>query len=160
MSIFEQIGGKISSAGQETATKAKKFAESTKLNGSIGDCEKQISQLYFEIGKAYCEKHMHDDLAEEQELIDKVRNLKEEIVQYREQLRKLKGILCCDACGAEIANGAAFCNVCGNKIMQIDTSADTPENTSMEQGCRCSKCNAQMDADAIFCIVCGTKITK
>lgn len=152
MSIFDQIGEKISSAGQETATKAKKFAETTKLNNRIGDYEKQISQLYFEIGKAYYEKHMQDESAEEKERIEKIRDLDEEIAHCREQIRDLKGVMCCASCGAEIVSGAAFCNVCGEKVIQ--------PNISTEQDPRCPGCNARIQPGAIFCVECGTRLTE
>lgn len=117
MSIFDQIGERISSAGQETATKAKNFAETTKLNSRIGECEKQISQLYFEIGKAYFEKHKGDESVEEKERMEQIQNLNGEIAQCRKQIQSLKGVMYCEKCGAEIAAGIAFCTGCGNKLI-------------------------------------------
>ena len=149
MSVFDQIGNKITNAGQETAAKAKNFAEATKLNSRIGDCEKQVSQLFLEIGKAYYENHAQDDNAEERQRIEQVRGLYGEIELYKEQIRKLKGVEYCTACGAEVPIGSAFCSACGAKLQMVKV-----------QETKCPNCNAQLQPEDLFCAVCGTKITK
>ena len=53
MSIFEKIGEKLSGAGQGVAQQVKNFADVARLNSIISEKEKQIAQLYIEIGQAY-----------------------------------------------------------------------------------------------------------
>lgn len=55
MSIFEKIGEKLSGAGQGVAQQVKNFADVARLNSIISEKEKQIAQLYIEIGQAYYE---------------------------------------------------------------------------------------------------------
>lgn len=51
MSIFEKIGEKLSGAGQGVAQQVKNFADVARLNSIISEKEKQIAQLYIEIGQ-------------------------------------------------------------------------------------------------------------
>ena len=53
MSFFDQIGKRITDAGQGVAQQTKNFADVTRLNSAISDKEKRISQLYQSIGKTY-----------------------------------------------------------------------------------------------------------
>lgn len=148
MSIFDQIGKRISDAGQETATKARNFAEITKLNGVITDNEKKIGKLYMEIGKSYCQKHKMDEEAEEKELINEIIKLEEEINQNKEQIKKIKGVERCPQCGAEVVMGSAFCNSCGARIAEERNEA----------GKRCPQCGGMIDGEDIFCNSCGKKL--
>lgn len=49
----------------------------------------------------------------------------------------------CTACGAMLADGAAFCHNCGQKVVK-----DT-----------CPNCNSKLPEDAKFCSVCGCNVT-
>ena len=72
MSIFEKIGEKLSGAGQGVAQQVKNFADVARLNSIISEKEKQIAQLYIEIGQAYYEHHKIDPQGEEIERIQKI----------------------------------------------------------------------------------------
>lgn len=156
MSFFSQIGDKLTSVGQETATKAKNFAEATKLNGRVNDLEKQISQLYEEIGKAYFENHKEDAGAEEREKIEKICTIQQEIADCKEQIKDLKGVENCPSCGAEVVPGAAFCNVCGAKMEQPEVVQKAEPEKEQKV---CPQCQAKIDEDASFCTSCGAKLS-
>ena len=57
MSIFEKIGEKLSGAGQGVAQQVKNFADVARLNSIISEKEKQIAQLYIEIGHYFSVLH-------------------------------------------------------------------------------------------------------
>lgn len=150
MSIFDEIGKKITNVGQETATKAKKITEISKLNSLVSEKEKEISNLFLEIGHSYYEKHKNDESADEK--VKQVIKIYEEIDTYKKQIGELKGVEKCQNCGAEISNGAAFCNVCGAKI------SIASEQTEQEE--KCVQCGAKVGKADLFCNSCGAKITK
>lgn len=66
-----KIGEKLSGAGQGVAQQVKNFADVARLNSIISEKEKQIAQLYIEIGQAYYEHHKIDPQGEEIERIQK-----------------------------------------------------------------------------------------
>ncbi|HIY20461.1 MAG TPA: zinc ribbon domain-containing protein [Candidatus Flavonifractor merdigallinarum] len=148
MSIFDQIGKKLSDAGQETATKAKNFAEVTRLNGMVSDLEKQIAKMFQDMGQSYYEHHQNDPNAEEQERITAIQNAYAEIARYQEQIKQIKGVERCPNCGAEVAIGSAFCNACGAKLMA------QPQPT----GRACPNCHAPVNSGDLFCNACGTRM--
>ena len=152
MSIISQLGKKISDAGQETAAKAKNFAELTKLYNSISDVQKRISDLYFQLGKEYFEKYKDNDEIEEKDLIERIKSSYREIEQYKEQIQKIKGVECCPNCGEEIAEGSVFCNRCGAKIIR---ASEENEGNDLK---RCPKCQAIVGEEDLFCNSCGFKL--
>lgn len=149
MSIFDQIGEKITSTSQETMAKAKNFTETTKLNSRISDLERQISMTFTEIGRAYYESHKDDPQAELADRLKGVSQLYAEIKQCKEQIQKIKGAATCPSCGAVLTSGAAFCNTCGQKI----PSAAPAEASQAPR--TCPNCQKPVSADAAFCTSCG-----
>ena len=57
MAFFENIGKKISNAGQGAAQQAKNLTDTTRLNARISELKKKISQLMLEMGNDYYKKH-------------------------------------------------------------------------------------------------------
>ena len=116
MAFFEQLGKRLTDAGQNVAQQTKNLADVTQLNSAISDREKKISQLYLNIGQLYYEKHKGDSTAEHQEIIGEINALYAEIAQNREKIKQIKGVVKCSKCGADVPLNAAFCNACGTKI--------------------------------------------
>ena len=56
MAFLKNLGEKIGSAAGSAADKAKKMAETSKLNSAISAEERQINQAYLEIGKQIFEQ--------------------------------------------------------------------------------------------------------
>ncbi len=154
MAFFENLGKKISDAGQGAAQQAKNFSEVTKLNGSISEKEKKISQLYLAIGEAYFAQHKDDPAAEEAEKIEDMKTLKVEIEKCRDESNKIKGITKCPNCGAEVSIGAVFCSTCGSKMPQ-----EKKEEEPLPEGMRrCPGCDAVVPKENLFCNQCGMKL--
>lgn len=70
MSIFENWGETFR-CRTRCCTAGKNFADVARLNSIISEKEKQIAQLYIEIGQAYYEHHKIDPQGEEIERIQK-----------------------------------------------------------------------------------------
>lgn len=156
MSIFKNLGSKISTASQDVAKKTKDLADIAKLNSQINGEESRIKNLYGEIGKLYCE--MYKD-AEEQTLSPLCANVSEaikKISDYRDQIQTIKGIKKCPQCGAEVADAAVFCGACGfntGDALQEDKAEEQPEI----EGKVCPHCSVTLSKEAVFCTGCGTR---
>ena len=154
MAFFEQIGKHLSDAGQNVAQQTKKLADVTQLNSTISEKQKKISQLYLAIGRSYYERHKtEENPQEEAEKIAEINAIAAEIAEAREKIKRLKGVIKCEKCGAEIPADAAFCNVCGNKI----NSADAAE-TELQQERICPVCHEKVDKGNFYCKHCGAKV--
>lgn len=148
MSLFDELGKKITNAGQETAIKAKKFTEIAKLNSLIGDKEKEISTLFVELGHSYYERRKNEESPEE--TVKQIKKIYEEIEDYKKQIIELKGIGSCPNCGAEVTNGAMFCNNCGTKLNE--------EVVKSESEKICPQCGMKVNESDLFCNSCGNKL--
>lgn len=153
MAFWEQMGKKISDAGQGAAQQAKNFSEVTKLNSSISEKEKKISQLYLAIGEAYYAQHKDDPSAEQLDKVGEVKALAAEIEKCRNEINRIKGIVKCPNCGAEVSAGSAFCNSCGTKMPQEQKEEPVPEGMR-----RCPGCGALVSKENAFCNQCGMKL--
>lgn len=152
MAFFEQLGKKITDAGQGVAQQTKNLADIARLNSAVSDKEKRIANLYSEIGKAYYERHKNDAVAEEAASINEINTLFAEIRLNKENISKLKGITKCPNCGADVAYGSAFCNSCGQAMAQNEPA------TAPTDGRVCPSCGAPVPEGNLFCNSCGTKI--
>ncbi len=155
MAFFEQLGKKISDAGQSATQQAKNFAEVTRLNSAISDKEKRISQIFTEIGQSYYEGHKGDPQAEDIERITEINRLDAEIRQCREEIKQIKGVTKCPNCGADVPLNAAFCNACGTKIPLTEPIRDDADT---EPTVLCPMCGKSVSASNLFCNHCGAKL--
>lgn len=155
MSFLDNIGSRASAAGQAAAEKARNLAEIGRLNGVVSDHEKSISRLYFEIGQSYYERHKNDPEAEELDRIAAVNDTLEKLAVCREQIKTLKGVEKCPNCGADVAQGALFCNNCGNKMPPA-----AMKTAPKAQGKVCPTCGAVVAEGNLFCNACGTKLEQ
>ncbi len=152
MDFFEQLGKKLTDAGQNVAQQTKNIADLARLNREISDKEQAIAQLYTAIGRAYYDRHKDDCAAEELQMISEVSALYEEISQRQEAIKKIKGITKCPACGAGVSVESAFCSVCGKQMPLAHSYGETPKTKN------CPNCHADVDGSNAFCIFCGTKL--
>ena len=156
MAFLEQLGKRLSDAGQGAAQQAKNFTDVTRLNSAISDKEKKITQLYASIGQAYYQRHRSDPDAEELQQIEAVNALFAEIAQCQEEIKQIKGIVKCPSCGADVPLQAAFCNSCGAKMEPAAPQAAVhTEDTKI-----CPVCGAASPRENRFCTSCGTKFDE
>lgn len=132
MAFFEQLGKRLSDAGQTVAQQTKNFADVTQLNTQIGGKEKRINQLYQSIGQAYYEKHKEDASDEDQWKIDEINSLFAEIQQCKEKISQIKGFVKCSNCGADMPLASAFCSSCGAKMDGTDTQTEDEQDPFQE----------------------------
>ena len=126
MSFLDQLGKKVSDAGKGVAQQTKNLTEIARLTSVIDTEEKMVAQSYTQIGKTYYESHKNDPDAECAAQIALVNKSLEKIAQWREQIQRIKGIVKCPQCGAEIPYGSQFCGVCGTKIVRPEAAPAAP----------------------------------
>ncbi len=152
MAFMNNMRDKLTQASQSTVQKAKDLSELAKLNGTISNSEKQISELYGKIGYAvYC-AYYDTPLPEVADLIKQVTDLHQAIESSKAQITAINTADTCPQCGAKISKGMAFCSGCGHKLFD-------EKQPVAEQSLFCSNCGAQISADSMFCTSCGQKIS-
>ncbi len=136
MAFFDNVLGGINQA-----------TEVAKLNGTISSTERQINDLYRQIGYAiYCAHHQ-DPLPEVKEQIEQVVALHKVIDDCNAQIAAIKAADSCPQCGAHVGKGVAFCAACGYKLPVPEPSAAF-----------CTGCGTALTPGSAFCPSCGQKI--
>lgn len=160
MAFFERLGKRITDTSQEVAQKTKDLTGVIRLSNTISEKEKQILQLYQELGQAYFEGHRNDSDSDSdsnvQPIIDQLNQLHKEIIMAQEEIKQLKGVQKCPACGVEIPLHATFCNACGAKI--ISEPESIPEGVAAARVC--PVCGSPAKANSLFCTHCGAKLDE
>lgn len=149
MAFFEQLGKKISDAGQGISQSTKNLAEISRLNSAIAEDKKHIAGYTAAIGESYYRRHRDDPMNEEPERINNINKLYAEIARYEDRIKELRGIGKCPNCGADVPNGAAFCNACGAR-QQPPKAMETPVS-----GVECPNCHNIIPEGNRFCTNCG-----
>lgn len=116
MAFFDDLGKKISKAGQSAIDKGRELADVTKIKLAIADEEKKLDEAYKSIGKLFVEKIGERAEGEFSELVSQAKAYGVKIEELRQQIKDIKGIAVCPKCNAEIQADALFCNVCGAKV--------------------------------------------
>lgn len=155
MAFFEQLGKRLSDAGQGVAQQTKNLADVTRLNGAISDKERRITQLYQSIGQTYYQRHQDDAAPEFQAETEEIRRLLAEILRDQEEIKQIRGIVKCPECGADVPFQAAFCNSCGAKM-----TPGTPLQGAAEGKRTCPTCGAVSGEGNLFCTNCGTRLEE
>lgn len=153
--IFDDIGKKISQAGQTVVQKTKDFSDVSRINGLISDEEKKINNNYSVIGKLYYTKYADTCDAEFATLVASIKESESKLAEYKQQIKDIKGTVHCEKCGAELTQDASFCNICGAPV------ATAPKaEASAPQGLVCSGCGSALKPDMKFCTTCGKPVSN
>lgn len=116
MAFFDNMMGKISQATQNTAKKVKDFSETSRLNVEINNSEKQINELYKEIGAKVFTMYHDAPIPELADLFARVDGLNANIATIREQIQAITSEGTCPNCGAKVNKDVPFCSACGTKL--------------------------------------------
>lgn len=157
MAFFDDLGKKISQAGQTTMQKTREMADVARINSQISDEEKRINDMYLQIGKQYVELHASDCEEAFQGMIQTITDSENKIKEYKVQIQDIKGVIRCPKCGAEVPKGALFCSACGEKMQEEQPVQEEASATEPAEEKKCSNCGAVLAEGAVFCSECGTK---
>ena len=140
MAFLDELGKKLGSAANATASKAKELAEIGKLNADIGSEERKIEKAYTEIGKivfaqakenppaeiAQWVQKIQESMAQIAENQQKIREIKEDTVPREEaateyvEVEVIEEKATCPHCGQDAPREAKFCPNCGG-LMEIES---------------------------------------
>lgn len=124
MAFMERMGDTLLNMGKDVSQKAKDMSGIAKLKLSIRAKEDFVKEQYMEIGKAYYERNKGEEVPEQVQFAQ-IEEALEDIAQMERQILELKGARKCPGCGAEAADTAEYCSVCGTKLSVV--VEDEPE---------------------------------
>lgn len=154
MAFFEDLGKKVSQTSQDAIKKTKIMAETSKINSLISSEKRVISENYSQIGEKYFELFCDNPDENLVGFVAAIKEAQQKIVDFEDQIKKLKGIAGCPNCGTELKDGALFCTACGTKIeAPIAEEKEVPQTTQKV----CTNCGAALSDGSLFCSGCGTK---
>ena len=116
MSFLDDLGQKISDAGESVFQKGKNFADTQKANMDIKEAQRQIDSLYAQIGRGYVDAHPMEAEAEYGNYLSQIKAAKNHIEELQENIREIKHLSTCPKCGGDISENAEFCPFCGAKL--------------------------------------------
>lgn len=154
MAFFDGIGKKISQTGQSAVQKTKEMADVVKINTAIAEEEKKLNNYYMQIGRQYAKLHASDQEDAFAELISAVQDSESRIYGFKQQIQDIKGVICCEQCGAEIAMQSAFCSVCGAPVPKREMVV------SNENMIQCVGCGQMISREMKFCTSCGKAVSE
>jgi len=82
-------------------------------------------------------------------MVEEVLSTFRNIEALRAQIEEIKGVIRCEKCGTEIAQGTAFCSNCGSP-------APKPKEKIPADCFKCASCGAIVKKGIRFCTSCGT----
>lgn len=154
MGFFDDLGKKVTDAGQKTVQKTKEMSEVARINSLISQNENRINTIYYQIGKLYVNIHEFDYEEEFGGMISQVIELEQQISEFRKQIQEIKGIQFCEKCGAEVSRGVAYCSSCGAVMPR-------PEKQEYYEDCvKCVRCGSWVKKGMRFCTSCGQSMMK
>ena len=109
MAFFDDLGKKISDAGQSTIQKTKDLADTAKYTSQISDEEKNIKTNYALIGELYYEEMKDQPGDAYAQYVEKITESKNKINEYKNKIEEMKGRGKCPNCGA---SGSGRCVLC------------------------------------------------
>lgn len=153
MSFIEDLGKKVTQAGNDTTQAAKNFSDINKFNSEIKACEKNIAKIYSEMGQKYYEIYSESPVEEMKAFVDEIRANKSRIDELGIQIAGIKGLAICESCGAEIPVDSQFCPNCGMKMEKKEP--EIPEGMK-----KCPSCGLVVGISSKFCVKCGANLSE
>lgn len=158
MAFLDDIDKKLTNLGQGAIQKTREMTDSAKLSGALKNLEGQKKDVLADLGAiSYRKLKESGEEADPEEsgIIARLDELETQIADLRGQIQRVKGVIFCPNCHAQIAQDSMFCNVCGAKI---EHPAPAPAPEPPQGGEVCSNCGAPVEPDQAFCVNCGSKI--
>lgn len=124
---FEDLGRKVKKFSRSTMEEVQKMNEVRQLNGKVNEAQKQIRNLYSEMGKKLYEHYKEEALVGFEAEIHAISDKFVRIEELKEQIRQVKGVVLCPCCHMEVSAAERFCSNCGNKMPEVFEIVDDDE---------------------------------
>ncbi len=154
MGFFDNLGKKVTDAGQKTIQKTHELSEVARINSLISQNESKINNLYYQIGKLFVSIHGSDCGEEFSGMVSAVAELEQQSMEYRRLIQDIRGVRRCEQCGAEVSRESAFCSSCGAAMPKSENRAYT------ENYVKCVHCGTMVKKGMRFCTSCGRSMTQ
>jgi hypothetical protein len=154
MGFLDDLGRKVSDAGQKTLQKTRDVSDIVRVNSLISEEERKVNNTYYQIGKLYVSMFGMNGKEEFAAMVQSVFESEEKIANYKKQVQDIKGVIRCAKCGAEVPRGVAFCSACGTPM----TSNTVTDN--MEDCVVCQNCGTAVKKNMRFCTCCGSPMNQ
>ena len=118
MDFFERLGDTIVNVSRDVTQKAKDVSGIAKLKLDMKAKEDFIKEQYAALGKWYYQEHKEEE-GEQRAWIQRIDEALEAIAQMELKILELKKARVCQECGAQASDTAAYCRVCGSKIVVV-----------------------------------------
>ena len=149
MGFFDDLGKRVTNAGQRAVQKTQEMSEVARFNSMITQNESKINDIYYQIGKLYANIHRNDAEEDFAGMVTTLKELEKQNNEYRKKIQDVKGVQRCPKCGAEVPKEAAFCNFCGTVMPKNEY------NEALADGVQCPRCGAVVKKGMRFCTTCG-----
>lgn len=105
-------------AAQAAGRRAENAAARARLERAIRDVQEEVELQLGEIGRLMYATHRGEPAASDsiQQILEYLDSLYEELDGYQSQLKQMRGVLLCEACGAENAENNVYCHNCGRAL--------------------------------------------
>lgn len=151
MAFLENIGRKISDAGQTAIQKTKDVAEIAKINSQISETEKTLENAYTQIGRLYVSLHRSNCERDFAAMVGVVTEAEGRINEYSRRIMEIRRMVKCPACGIEVAADSLYCEKCG---------AEMPRKKELENIRLCDGCGQILPEEGKFCSYCGKPVQE
>lgn len=175
MAFLDDFDKKLTTLGQGAIQKTKDVTDSAKLSSAIKSLEVQKKDAFSALGAIYYSVHKQYGGSvgkEADQVIRRIAELEQQIMEKKDQIKKIKGTIYCPNCNAEVPAKSTFCNICGSRIevqnpfnmlgqgapaipFQIIGAADAG---GAYVGQKCTQCGANLSEGQFFCTNCGKKV--
>ena len=149
MAFLDDVGRKISNWSQTAVQKTKGVADGARINSNISEEEKNLNNIYRDLGRTYYQIHANDPDPQLKNIVLAAVESEKKLSFLYQQLRDIQGLVRCPACGNMAPSNSMFCNACGSGLPK----ANQPMN-----GTQCPKCGNTLAMPTKFCNKCGFKI--
>ncbi|OXM13682.1 zinc ribbon domain-containing protein [Paenibacillus herberti] len=158
MSIFD----KMKQGAAEAAKAAQQTMETARLKSQVALRQRDISRYKKEIGEAVFTAYMKDNITGSHDkafqLCQQIVAAEGQITQLEGQIRRLKALKACSACGREADHQAHFCRDCGAAFPE--ESVLPPLQLEGQVHVLCGRCKAENPLDARRCTRCGSELAS
>jgi len=156
MSIFGEIGSKITESSKKVVKGVNDFAETAKLKDQIEAEKKKQATLYQQLGQLlftkFPEQCEMEPFASTTQALTASMQTVEQLKAEVERLQASSGRTCLN-CGAVCKADAVFCSSCGGAL--------APAPSAVKAATRfCASCGGDLNEGDTFCMNCGTRVEE